>query len=49
MKRRALRAGLAVAALLLPALAQAAPARTPAEFYKGRTVFITVGYSPGGG
>jgi len=43
-----LRAGFAMAALL-PALAHAAPARTPAEFYKGRTVFITVGYSPGGG
>jgi len=41
--------GVAMAAVLLPSLAHSAPARTPAEFYKGRNIFITVGYSTGGG
>jgi tripartite-type tricarboxylate transporter receptor subunit TctC len=36
--------GLAVLALALPARAQA-----PAEFYRGKTVTLTVGYSTGGG
>ena len=43
-------AGIAVGAgLLLSSLAQAAPARTPAEFYRGRTMFVIIGYPPGGG
>ena len=50
MNRGWLRANIAMAAvLLIPSLAYAAPERTPAEFYKGRNIFITVGYSPGGG
>ena len=49
MNRGWLRASIAMAAFLVPSLAQAAPAHTPAEFYKGRNIFITVGYSPGGG
>src|SRR6267378_3954532 len=38
-------------ASLLLAVAMAAPASAaaPADFYKGRTVFIMIGYSPGGG
>ena len=38
-------AGVALVALL-PSLATAAPAE---DFYKGRTVFVIIGYSPGGG
>jgi len=40
--------GLLLGALLfaLPSLAKAA---SPADFYRGRTVFVIVGYSPGGG
>jgi tripartite-type tricarboxylate transporter receptor subunit TctC len=53
MTRRfaALRAGLALVAMaaLLPGASQLARAATPAQFYKGRTVFIIVGYSAGGG
>jgi tripartite-type tricarboxylate transporter receptor subunit TctC len=42
---------VAVAAVALFAASMVAPARaqTPAEFYKGKTVFIIIGYSVGGG
>lgn len=44
--RRLARIGSVVAALLFAAAADAA---TPADFYKGRTVQLLVGFSPGGG
>ena len=40
--------GLGAAAMALVA-SHAAQAAAPAEFYKGRTVFVIVGYTPGGG
>jgi tripartite-type tricarboxylate transporter receptor subunit TctC len=53
MTRRfaALRAGLVLlaAAASLPGAVEQVRAATPAEFYKGRTVFVIVGYSAGGG
>ena len=56
MKRfpsRPMRAAIGIAmgaALLLASLASAAPAtRTPADFYRGRTMFVIIGYPPGGG
>jgi tripartite-type tricarboxylate transporter receptor subunit TctC len=42
--KRILASLLAAAAMLTPA-----HAATPADFYKGRTVFVMIGYSPGGG
>ncbi len=43
MNRGWLRASIAIAGVLMPSLAHTAPSRTPAEFYKGRNIFITVG------
>ncbi|MFZ9501952.1 MAG: Bug family tripartite tricarboxylate transporter substrate binding protein [Beijerinckiaceae bacterium] len=40
---------LAPAFLTLAAACSGAHAQTPAEFYKGKTLTITVGFSPGGG
>jgi tripartite-type tricarboxylate transporter receptor subunit TctC len=40
------RATLVVLAIMLPAVAQA---QDPAEFYRGRTVSLVVGFNPGGG
>src|SRR5688500_13987004 len=37
------------AALLAPEPAMSGAALTPAEFYKGRTVNLIIGYAPGGG
>ena len=44
-------AGLAAILCLCPAIANAAPAglASSANFYRGRTIFVTVGYTPGGG
>ena len=46
MSRLTLGPAMAVGLLsLLPSFAHAA---APADFYKGRTVFVIIGYSPGG-
>ena len=37
------------AAMLVPAPAMSGAAPTPAEFYRGRTVNLIIGYAPGGG
>ena len=42
-------AALLVGALLAPTPALSGAAPTPAEFYKGRTISLTIGYAPGGG
>src|SRR5512132_2131554 len=47
--RRAGGAAGLLAAALLACAAYPAGAATPAEFYKGRTMFVIVGYTPGGG
>jgi tripartite-type tricarboxylate transporter receptor subunit TctC len=44
-----LRFGPAIVLSFAMLLASAAHAAAPAEFYKGRTVSIVIGYSPGGG
>jgi tripartite-type tricarboxylate transporter receptor subunit TctC len=41
--------GVTVAALLTPTAALSGAAPTPAEFYKGRTINLIIGYAPGGG
>jgi tripartite-type tricarboxylate transporter receptor subunit TctC len=48
MTQRARLAGLSTALLLLAAAAPAALAQ-PADFYRGRTITIYVGFAPGGG
>jgi tripartite-type tricarboxylate transporter receptor subunit TctC len=49
-KRIVIAIGAAIsAALLVPAPAMSGAAPTPAEFYKGRTVDLIIGYAPGGG
>jgi tripartite-type tricarboxylate transporter receptor subunit TctC len=44
-----MRKRLAIAGVVALLFAHAAHAATPAEFYKGRTVSLIVGFSPGGG
>ena len=46
---RSLPTRLAAAAIALAALPAMAPAQTPADFYKGKTVTVTIGFPPGGG
>lgn len=46
---RACNGSIIAASILLVASATSASAQSPAEFYKGKTVNIVVGFSPGGG
>ena len=48
---RALKGGALAASLVMASLAGAAPAaaQTPAEFFRGKTVSLVVGFQAGGG